>query len=228
MLTTNVLMRIFKLRYGGKSGTCFTMEVDHRQYLVTAHHLVKNIEKNDTISIFHEERWKMMEVTVVWTGDEGHDVTIFSPQIQLSPSFPLEPTSAGMVVGQDVYFCGYPYHMDAGGSEMNRGFPLPLIKRGTLSGFFIHLLIIDALNNPGFSGGPVVWSPISDPQSYRVSGVISGYRPEYKPVIYKDDKGEWTNHETMKFEHNTGLVQAYTLDDAVEFLKEHPAGIEVQ
>ena len=110
MLTTNVLMRIFKLRYGGKSGTCFTMEVDHRQYLVTARHIVKNIDNTDTISIFHEEEWKMMDVTVAWNSNDDHDIMIFSPQIQLSPSFPLEPTSAGMGVGQDIYFCGYPYH----------------------------------------------------------------------------------------------------------------------
>ena len=39
-VTSNVLLRVFPVRIGERVGTGFTMEIDHRQYLVTAKHLL--------------------------------------------------------------------------------------------------------------------------------------------------------------------------------------------
>ena len=40
MVPSNALQRTFRLNYRSESGTCFTLDVDARQYVVTARHLV--------------------------------------------------------------------------------------------------------------------------------------------------------------------------------------------
>lgn len=54
MITTNVLQRTFRIKYGENTGTCFTIDVDDRQYIATARHVVDGIQRKDTIEIFHE------------------------------------------------------------------------------------------------------------------------------------------------------------------------------
>ena len=49
MITTNVLQRTFHLKYGANSGTCFTIDIDGRQYVVTARHVVKDICADDFV-----------------------------------------------------------------------------------------------------------------------------------------------------------------------------------
>ena len=43
-VTTNILRRTFRMRHRDKCGTCFTVDVDNRRYLVTARHLVETIQ----------------------------------------------------------------------------------------------------------------------------------------------------------------------------------------
>ena len=40
MVPQNVLTRVFNLRMGSQTATGFTIEVDNRQYLVTARHVI--------------------------------------------------------------------------------------------------------------------------------------------------------------------------------------------
>ena len=173
MITTNVLQRTFQIRYGEATGTCFTIDVGGRQYLVTARHVVKGIEHKDTVHIQHEKTWKELKTSVAWISSSVEDIAILSPKIQLSPSHPLEPTTKGIVLGQSVYFCGYPYGLKMELGRINRGFPLPLVRHGILSGLMLEegheSLIIDGHNNPGFSGGPVVFTEPGS-RDYKVAG----------------------------------------------------------
>ncbi|MYC29349.1 MAG: hypothetical protein F4X65_04560 [Chloroflexi bacterium] len=127
-----------------------------------------------------------------------------------------------MVLAQDVYFCGYPYGLTVeAGPDINQGFPIPLVKKGVLSGMSPNRFLIDAINNPGFSGGPVVFAA---PQSnnFKVAGVISGYRVEYDPVLLNgEDIG-------LRYGYNTGLVLAYDLRDGVEYITQNPTGANVR
>jgi hypothetical protein len=64
-VTTNALGRVLFVKYKQGRGTAFTIEVDDKQYLVTAKHVVQGIEDKDTIEIFHEEQWKNLNVKVL-------------------------------------------------------------------------------------------------------------------------------------------------------------------
>lgn len=221
MLTANVLQRTFQVKFGENRGTCFTIDVDGRQYIVTAKHVVDSIQQEDSIDIYHEGIWKTLKTEIAWLSQSEQDVAILSPEVQVSPTYHLEPTSAGIVLGQDVYFCGYPYGLNIEvPSEMNQGFPLPLVKKGVLAGIFSGYVLIDAMNNPGFSGGPVVFAaPRSN--DFKVAGVISGYRIEYDPVLLNgEDVG-------LRYGYNTGLVLAYFFGSGIECITQNPTGVKV-
>ena len=221
MLTTNVLQRTFRIKYRENTGTCFTIDVDGRQYIVTARHVVDGIQGKDSIDLYHEGIWKMLPTKIAWLSQSEQDIAILSPEIQVSPTHPLEPSSAGMVLGQDVYFCGYPYGLNIEvDPDKNRGFPLPLVKKGVISGMFEEYMLIDAINNPGFSGGPVVFA-MPQSNSFRVAGVISGYKVEYDAVLLNgQDVG-------LRYGYNTGLVLAYDLRLGVKHLAQNPTGVKV-
>ena len=221
MLPTNVLQRTFQIKFGENRGTCFTIDVDGRQYIVTAKHVVDGIQHKDSIGIYHEGIWKILKAEIAWLSQTEQDIAILSPEVQVSPLHPLEPTSAGLVLGQDVYFCGYPYGLKIEvPSDKNRGFPLPLVKKGALAGMFSDYVLIDAINNPGFSGGPVVFAARLS-NDFKVAGVISGYRIEYDAVLLNgEDIG-------LRYGYNTGLVLAYDLKRGIEYITQNPTGVKV-
>ena len=188
MITTNVLQRTFHVKYGNATGTCFTVDVNSRQYLVTARHVVDGIQQQDTIDLYHEQTWEPLRTTVAWISQTEEDIAILVPEVQLSPAYPLEPNAGGLLIGQDVYFCGYPYRLRTEAGSLNRGFPIPLVKKGIVSSLVIekncHIIIIDGHNNPGFSGGPVVFARPGS-LDYKVAGVISAYKVQYEPILLK-------------------------------------------
>jgi S1-C subfamily serine protease len=223
MITTNVLQRTFQMRYGDQFGTCFTIDVSERQYLVTARHVVEGIHPSDVVQIQHDQTWKDLNTTIAWISVTEADIAILSPEVQISPAHPLVATTASLALGQDVYFCGYPYGLKMEVEHsMNRGFPLPLVKKGVVSSldFENRSLIIDGINNPGFSGGPVVFS-VAGSNEFRVAGVISGYRINYDPVLLNGkDVG-------LRHGQNTGLIVAYDLKNGVEHISQNPTGVRV-
>ena len=39
--STNILQRTFYMKFGKSTGTCFTIDIDNHQYIVTAQHILK-------------------------------------------------------------------------------------------------------------------------------------------------------------------------------------------
>ena len=97
---------------------------------------------------------------------------------------PLEATADGITVGQCVYFLGFPLGMMGSANDINNSFPIPLVKSGVLSGLCgtpLWELLVDGHNNPGFSGGPLVFSPPRE-RDFRVAGVITVYPLAFLPI----------------------------------------------
>ena len=64
--------------------------------------------------------------------------------------------------GQDVYFLGFPYGLHGDMSALSNDLPFPFVKKGIISLFHndgVNRIYLDGHNNPGFSGGPVVFMP---------------------------------------------------------------------
>jgi hypothetical protein len=222
VLTLNVYDRVFFVR-ATEYGTAFTLDVDHRQYLVSARHVVGAAKE---ISIFHEEKWKSIPVSHVGNGVGEVDVAVLAPAVRLSSEIELEPSVGGYFLGQDVYFAGFPYKMFSHGGDMMYGRPLPFVKKGILSAGMqpndeAKRLYIDAINNEGFSGGPLIFVRPGT-LDCRVMGVVSKFKIAYEPVL--DAQYERTE---LQVPYNTGFLVAYSIKHVLDLIRKNPIGIPI-
>lgn len=222
-VSSNVLQRTFQLRFGNEIGTCFTLDIAGRQYLITARHVVAGINKEAVVEILNDGQWKRIPVKVFFPLPESVDIAVLAAPIQISPSHPLPAAKAGgYYLSQEVYFLGFPYGLSMDSKNLNAGFPLPFVKKGIISAFVAvdggaELLVIDGLNNPGFSGGPVVLTDLKTGQ-LTVVGVVSGYRFQEDRIL---DGGKET---TLSVRSNSGLVLAYGIKKALDVIQANPVG----
>lgn len=216
LVKSNILQRTFRIRYGTNSGTCFTVDVDGKRYLITARHIVGQIEEPSSVEIMHDGIWKPVLVDLVGHGADDIDVSVLAPQL-FGVSSPLT-ISVEMFLSEAVYFLGFPYELSVSAGDMNQDFPLPLVKKAIVSGMNMDegLILLDGHNNPGFSGGPVV----RDVDTSQVIGIVSGYRFERQHVMDSDgNQGSYTYHQ------NTGIVHVVSSKKINELIVRNPIGI---
>ncbi len=228
MITANVIQRVFHIKIGCNAGTAFAIEHEEKQYLVTARHVVERQQGEVEVAIFYSGEWKRMTMNIVGTTEGEIDIAVLVPPTQLAPTFPLEPSTRNMTLGQQAFFLGFPLGMTGGFGEMNRDFPLPLVKAGivsTLPSRPQRIFWIDGHNNPGFSGGPLVFVPngqaVSKNTPYKVAGVISAYRTSQASVY--DAQG----NKIGVTRENTGIVLVHDISHAIDLIKANPIGCEV-
>lgn len=215
-VTNRILQRTFRIRCGHETGTCFTVDVAKRRYLVTARHIAGAINHSTDIEIAHEGIWKRLSVQLVGHGDGETDISVLAPQQLFGGSAPLS-LPAPMTLAEDVYFLGFPFGMSIEMGHLNLNFPLPFVKKAILSAFFTDkgLVLLDGHNNPGFSGGPVV-----DSSGDQVIGVISGYRRQRRAVL---DSGE--NEGPYTYDMNTGIIYVWDGRQINQLILNNPIGI---
>jgi hypothetical protein len=227
MVTVNVHMRVYRIRRGAVSGTCFAIDIDGRQYMVTAKHVLPGLGNKDRVEFFYKDEW--IQVDVRKTGEAGPDVdvTVFAADQQMAPAFPLLVESTGLMMAQELYFLGFPYGQYFTNAEAanNRGFPLAFVKRAIVSAFSgkrePRIWYLDGINNPGFSGGPVVWTKPGTPE-FRVLGVVSSFASENQSVTLGGNATE------LRYTTNTGIINCYDGRYALDLIKANPNGVPVE
>lgn len=218
MITANVIHRVFWIRCGAATGTAFALDVDGKQYLVTAKHVLAGGPTPLTIDVFSNGNWSGLPVTLVGHAGPDIDISVLAADRRLTPAeLPIEPSSAQAVYGQDVFFLGFPYGIVGKYLFGPGGYPLPLVKRATLSLLDGHVWLLDGHNNPGFSGGPVVFVPPST-NAFKVAGIISGFQAVEEPVLAG---GQPT---PLVYRYNTGIIVCHLIDHAVGLIKANPVG----
>jgi S1-C subfamily serine protease len=162
--------------------------------------------------------WKSYRVAVLLGKNKCVDVAVLVPAekkvlVATPISYPSEVT-----FGREVYFLGFPYGLFT--SFGTQAQSIALVKHAYASGvtnraaFFPDgdkdepLLLLDGLNNPGFSGGPVVGL------DHKVIGVISGFRNYAIPL--KVDGKMMTNATTPT---NSGTIIVTYVNQAVDLIK---------
>ena len=87
---------------------------------------------------------------------------------------------------QQAFFLGFPYGI---GDRFLKetGHPVAFVKRVTVSTLFGKPYLLDGHNNPGFSGGPVVFCPPGR-KEFQVAAVVSGYRWASAPVRDQENR----------------------------------------
>ncbi len=225
--TSNVLYRVLRLRNAGATGSAFTIEVDGKQYLITARHLLKGFGSEGEIELWLEGRWSKRKARAIYPSKEIVDVAALDLGGPVTVTFPLEPSSGGLTLGQQIYFLGYPNGLGSSVSVSDLpGFgEIPFLKSGIVSALddrdpAASILYLDGQNNPGFSGGPIVfWHAAS--RSFRVAGVVRGYRNEALPVLKKKDLADpgAKAHNDLYTRANSGIVIGYDIRHIVEAIR---------
>jgi hypothetical protein len=226
--TSNVIYRVLRIKTPTDTGSAFTIEVDGRQYLITARHLLEGFGSEGEVDLWMEERWSRVRVRAIYPAKEAVDIAALDPGRAVTVMFPLEPSSGGLTLGQQVYFLGYPYGLGTSGSfgPAPPGFgEIPFLKSGIVSAVDdrdpeANLLYLDGHNNPGFSGGPIVfWH--SESRRFRVAGVVRGYRNEALPVIKRKnlDDPRAQAHNDLYTRANSGIVIGYDIRHIVEAIR---------
>ena len=223
-VTSSILQRTFHIRYNRKIGTCFTIDVQGRRYLITARHVVDTIRGDAIVDISQNRQWKQLRVRLVGHSAGEIDITALAPQTLFGASHPLRLTTQDLTLAEDVYFLGFPFglRMEVK-TALNAGFPLPLVKKAVVSALGLEdgPMLLDGHNNIGFSGGPVVRRMANRDQT--VIGVVSGYRPETQKV--RDKYGRETPYT---YDTNTGIVIVEDIRHALTLIKKNPIGIPVK
>jgi S1-C subfamily serine protease len=225
--TSNVLYRVLRLRAPGSTstGSAFTIEVDGKQYLITARHLLKDFGSEGEIELWLQGSWSRMRARAIYPSKEAVDIMALDLGRTVTVTFPLEASSGGMTLGQQAFFLGYPFGQSLSGPPPPGFGEIPFLKSGIISAVDDRdpqatLLYLDGQNNPGFSGGPIVfWHSPSG--SFRVAGVVRGYRNEALPVLKKkkleDPKAEAYND--LYTRANSGIVIGYDIGHIVQAIR---------
>jgi len=259
-ITSNVFERVLFVRVGGNARTAvtasaFTMEQNGRQYIITAKHVVASLPETSSIEYFRDNKWVSLPVRI-FKCDDPTDIAVLVAPYQITTAFDLPADTSKVAGGQEVFFLGFPYGITLNGTNINGTLPLPFTKRAIYSGSILRdpvkhsvQILLDGYNNPGFSGGPIVYRDLSSRSlDYMLLGVVSGCPPEVTEVMEKhsirnresasqEAKDQpWrivTNPDGSMFEYlgtqtyvalNTGIVTAFAIFPAIDIIKAHPVG----
>ncbi len=237
--TINVLQRVFMIDYKSQRGTSFSIDVDGREYWITARHILTGAKSkpygtfaDNTVEVKllsqllnpggNGERWIPERFTVLQPSADV-DVVVLVPASPILTDGHLSPpaTSDGLILGGNCEFLGFAY---GGGwrAKVDTGsYWLPFIKHCSVSGMDAdsQMWILDGINNPGFSGAPVTLGTGND---LKIVAVISGYRTEPTEVIRGDPRAAESAKDTVNV--NSGFIIAYDISHAVDLIKKNPIG----
>jgi hypothetical protein len=192
--TANIWTRISMVESAFFRGTVFSLDVDKREYWITAKHVLTGAEhppygsiksKSERVKILRGQQWLTTEFAILDPGEDIDIVVLAPSRLLLSNPLPsLIPSSNGVVLGGNCQFLGYPYgagwpiKFDLGTSVW-----YPYVKHCGVSAMAQgdkRFWTLDGINNLGFSGGPVTY--LTGPQQ-QVFAVVSGYLTEPTDVV---------------------------------------------
>ncbi len=217
MITANIYTRTLRLSTPEGFGTAFTIDVEGAQYLVTAKHV---LPVSDPVTVelqFTDQRKVTVTLERADAEPSEADVSVLALPSPITPMYPIVPSLEGVVFTQDVYFLGFPFGLSLATQQGEEAAVFAFVKKAILSAAQwtssgVHLLYLDGFNNPGFSGGPVVFTN-QQTRVLHVAGVVYGYRGSQERVMV----GE---RETPGYVlANTGIVLAVDIKHAVDAIR---------
>jgi hypothetical protein len=237
--TFNVLARTLRVQSQYGTGTIFNIDIDGREYWVTAAHILTGAKgkpfgrvktKTVDLQILNPGgtglQWIPVKFTVLQPAADIDVVALIPPKLLLdtitNPS--PEASSVGLLLGGPCEFLGYALDggwrakMDTGSSVW-----LPFIKHCTVSAedADTRMLILDGINNPGFSGGPVIFGT---GDNLKIAAVISGYYLQPTEVIRGNAAQLASDVPKDYVNENSGFIIAYDIAHAVDLIKKNPTG----
>jgi len=213
-----ILQRTRFIKFGNEAGTAFSIDYQGKLYLVTAKHVVAGAPKSGAvIQVMKAGKWVDFEtIRTLYPPSNDVDIAVFETDAPISKPFGVTVSGAAgaVTMGQQVWFLGYPYGIE---SRWSNG-EAPFIKRGTMSAIDATnpnavVLYIDGFNNPGFSGGPIVYWDFSK-HIYSIIGVVKGYRMDTAKMIVN---GKQVDTQLLV---NSGILVGYSIQHVIEAIEQ--------
>jgi S1-C subfamily serine protease len=222
-----ILSRTVFIRQKGsdEGGSAITLDYKGKLYLVTARHVVEGIPRNDAnIEVRRSDKWEDYHtIKTLYPSSADADIAVFETDETAAQPFGIAPvglsTTAGVSLGQQVWFIGYPFGMSSVPAKGSTIAELPFLKRGTMSALDTSnseavVYYIDGFNNPGFSGGPVVYWEFAT-HAYKVLAVVKGYRNDTAKILINGNQVE-TNILV-----NSGILVSYGIQHAIDAIEKN-------
>lgn len=124
-----------------------------------------------------------------------------------------------------MYLLGYPWGLATIGDLPGSHDEIAFVKAGILSAMDTRnkdavLYFFDGHNNPGFSGGPIVYRDLED-DAYRVAAVVQGYRNEAYPVLKSANlpNPKAKAYKDLYTRANSGIIVGYDIGHIVDAIR---------
>jgi S1-C subfamily serine protease len=228
MITVNIINRTYHISVNNDMGSSFTIEHKGQQYLISAKHVIDSIKyKNGdfiVIQIYHDGKWKSLACQAYIHENKEVDIVVLKTSQVKFNKFPIKIGMHGLYLAQEVYFLGFPYGMfsEESDGEVNQKFPIPFVKKGIFSALItdngVTSMYIDAHNNIGFSGGPVI--TVDKDNTVQIIGVNVSYLKHDNIINYEeqDDDGNLYD-EKFEYYENSGIMEAHAIGHAIEIIE---------
>lgn len=223
-MPAEMLYRTLRIKLGNEQGTAFSIECDGRMYIVTARHVVAGVARQGAVlQIWQEEQWKNYQtVRTIFPSSDEVDIAIFETNEKVEKHYKvLTMSGSDSGLGHQVWFFGYPWGI---ATHFTNGKMAAFVKQGLVSAIDATkpdavVLYVDGANNPGFSGGPIVfWNPST--RAYEIIGVIMGYKEDSAKAMINGQQVE-TNILV-----NSGILVGYSIDHALKAIEENQKQVQ--
>ncbi len=184
MITSKYIQNTFLIKHDNKCGSCFkVIKTKKYSYLITAKHVISKLKDNDIIKIYFNNPhgwYDIKAIKILHCDDTDISIFVFDDSKKTSVTFQLPMSSNHLICGQDIFILGFPLEItqDTRIQDQESSTPLPLIKKGALSGITPvdkkTIFYVDIHINQGFSGGPALFKNQFD-NEIKIFGVVSSY-----------------------------------------------------
>ncbi len=221
-ISREVITKVYNLKIGKITGSCFIINYDNKKFLITAKHLLGKVNSKQKLSfeLRKDSIWEKKEGIILLHDNPKIDIAVIDLNSKTKNENHVGLTIKGLVYSDEGYFLGFPYGLIMENSEsQNNGFPMPLVKKVIMSAFFykdsITTLFLDGHNNPGFSGGPIVFKnrDKTQDQKWNIIGIISAYRGQENELI--------TPFGKLRYHENSGIIIGYGINHAIEIIEKN-------
>ena len=187
MVDLAFLDRTLRIKYGNNVGSAVYIELSGVHMVLTAAHIVEGLQAGDRIGVRFKSKWVMVDVTGVSRCKFGNDVCAIRTRDHWGEGLCEEQLTAGILMGEEVAYCGFPLSLEMEGMPGSLGWPMGFIKSAIFSGAVAresegYDYLFDTINNRGFSGGPIIKR---EKGQLRVAAIVSGYRNDAPSPVYK-------------------------------------------
>jgi hypothetical protein len=228
MITNNIISRVFHISINNDIGSSFTIEYKGQQYLISAKHVIESLEYENgdflDIKIFHDKKWKNLKCQAYIHENDDIDIVVLKTNQVGFGKFPVKLGMEELYLGRDIYFLGFPYGMFSNTeeeSEVNFKFPIPFVKKGAFSAIInsdkVTSIYIDAHNNNGFSGGPVI--TVGKNSDVQIIGVNVSYIKHNNVLDYEEqDEDGQLYDEKFEYYENSGIMECHAIHHVFEII----------